>query len=122
MKLDHTIVPCSDKIASAKFYAEILGFKEGGSHYSFEVINVDDTMKLLFSNRKRVRPNHYAFRASSEEYNAVLTRIIAKNHPYGDSPTDRSNHSEYSSNGDRGFYFDDIDGHTLEMITEEVER
>ncbi|MGB6020531.1 MAG: hypothetical protein WBF77_13145, partial [Sulfurimonadaceae bacterium] len=65
MKLDHTIVPCLDNKVSARFYAEILGFKEGETHFSFEVIHIDDTTKLLFSNRKHIRSNHYAFRASA---------------------------------------------------------
>ena len=122
MKLDHTIVYCSDKIASAKFYAEILGLKEGGSHYSFEVLHVDDTLKLLFSNRKHISSNHYAFRASAKEYDTILSHIIVRSLPYGNSPTDRHNQLEYISGEEKGFYFDDPDGHILEVITAEVSR
>ena len=122
MKLDHTIISCSDKIASAKFYAEILGFKEGGSHYSFEVVHVDDTLKLLFSTRKHISSNHYAFRASAKEYDTILNRLIVRNLPYGNSPTDRNNQLEYIREEEKGFYFDDPDGHILEVITAEVER
>ncbi|MEE8588294.1 MAG: VOC family protein [Sulfurimonadaceae bacterium] len=118
MKLDHTIVPCTDKIASAKFYAEILGFKEDGSHYSFEVLYVDDTLKLLFSNRKHISSNHYAFRASAKEYDTVLNRLIIRSLPYGSSPTERNNQLEYIREEEKGFYFDDPDGHILEVMTE----
>ena len=120
MKLDHTIVPCRDNIASANFYNEVLGFKKGGSHYSFEVIYVDGTLKLLFSNRKKVRSNHYAFHASAKEYDMVLSHIIVRGLPYGSSPTDRHNESEYLRENDKGFYFDDPDGHVLEVMTERV--
>jgi len=118
MKLDHTIVPCSEKIASAKFYAEILCFKESGSHYSFEVVNVDHTLKLLFSTRKHISSNHYAFRASAKEYDTVLNRLIVRSLPYGNSPTDRTNELEYTRAEEKGFYFDDPDGHILEVMTE----
>ena len=120
MKLDHTIVPCLDNTVSAEFYADILNLKQGGSHFSFEVVHVDDTLKLLFSNRKKVRPNHYAFRASAQEYDIVLNRIITRSLPYGDSPAERHNQSEYLREDDKGFYFDDPDGHILEVMTERV--
>jgi catechol 2,3-dioxygenase-like lactoylglutathione lyase family enzyme len=122
MKLDHTIIYCSDKMASAQFYAEILGLKKGGSHYSFEVLHVDDTLKLLFSNRHHISSNHYAFRTSAKEYDTVLSRLTVRSLPYGNSPTDRTNELEYRQAEEKGFYFDDPDGHILEVITEEVSR
>ena len=118
MKLDHTIVPCSDKIASAKFYVEILHFKRGEPHFSFEVVHVNDTLKLLFNKRNSVRSHHYAFRASAKEYDTVLNRLITRSLPYGSSPTERNNQSEYLREDDKGFYFDDPDGHILEIMTE----
>ena len=118
MKLDHTIVPCLDNTVSAEFYADILNLKQDEPHFSFEVVHVDDTLKLLFSNRKKVRSNHYAFRASAMEYDIVLNRIITRGLPYGDSPAERHNQSEYLRGDDKGFYFDDPDGHILEVMTE----
>lgn len=120
MKLDHTIIPCLDNTVSAEFYADILHLKRGEPHFSFEVVHVNDTLKLLLSNRKNVKANHYAFRASSIEYDTVLSRIITRSLPYGSSPTKRNDLEEYERGDDKGFYFDDPDGHILEVMTKRI--
>lgn len=117
MKLDHTIIPCSNNITSAEFYADILRFRRGEPHFSFEVVHVEDNLKLLFAKSKHIRSNHYAFRAYPMEYDLVLSRVITRGLAYGDSPTDRHNALEYIRGDDKGFYFDDPDGHILEVIT-----
>ena len=120
MKLDHTIIPCLDNKISAEFYTDVLHLRRGEPHFSFEVIHVDDTLRLLFSKRQNVRSNHYAFRANPMEYDIVLSRVITRSLAYGDSPTDRHNELEYHRGGEKGFYFDDLDGHILEVMTEQV--
>lgn len=118
MKLDHTIVPCSDKSASARFYAEILGLELPTPFYHFEMLHLNKTLKLLFDTQEHFEPHHYAFRADGGEYASVLERLKQANYPYGDGPNDRGNRKEYRHDSEKGFYFDDRNGHVLEIITD----
>ncbi len=119
MRLDHTIIPSSDKEANARFYADCLGLKYCGDYTHFIVVKMNSGLKLLFDTRSQFEPHHYAFQCSTEEYDAVLARIKKSAHPFGDSPVNRTNSREYFYEGDKGFYFDDKDGHILEVITQE---
>lgn len=118
MHLDHTIIPSKDSARSAQFYAEILGVKNMGRYDHFDAVVVDEHLKLLFVNKACFEPRHYAFIATKAEYSEILARI--KSTPslhFGDSPSERSNHQVYCSDGKEGFYFDDENGHILEIIT-----
>ncbi|WP_255252046.1 hypothetical protein [Nitrosomonas ureae] len=58
--LNHTIVPCFDKVASAKFYSRVFGFEYVGVFSHFIVVRVNDTLSLDFDNQERFMPLHYA--------------------------------------------------------------
>ena len=118
MTLDHTIIPCSNSKERSEFYAAILGLEHRGEYSHFEVVMAGHDLKLLFDTRPNFESHHYAFRASADEYNAILKRIKRRNLLFGSSPGNRVNSEEYESDGNKGFYFDDIDGHVLEVITE----
>lgn len=118
MTLDHTIVPCSNSKERSEFYATILGLEYCGEYSHFEVVKAGPELKLLFDTRTNFESHHYAFRANPDEYSAILKRIKRRNLPYGGSPGNRTNSEEYEHDGEKGFYFDDIDGHVLEVITE----
>lgn len=117
MTLDHTIIPCSNNKERAEFYASILGLERAGEYSHFEVVVAGHGLKLLFDTRINFESHHYAFRAEPEEYNAIFKRIKRRNIQFGSSPGNRSNAKEYEHDGEKGFYFDDIDGHVLEVIT-----
>lgn len=117
MKLDHTIVPCADNQQSAEFYAEILGLEYRGPLYHFEAVKVGAGLMMLFDTSGQFESHHYAFRASRDEYEAALNRIRHLQIPYGSSPGNRVNLMEYQNEAEKGFYFDDADGHVLEVIT-----
>lgn len=117
MHLDHTIIPVKNSVDSAAFYAEILGLPDLGFVEHFQAVAVDDKLKLLFSQREHFESHHYAFMVTEQEYAEILTRI--KQSPtisFGDSPSDRSNNLSYLSENSEGFYFDDENGHILEVI------
>jgi len=117
MKLDHTIVPCFDSKASAEFYADLLGMVYCGEYSHFIVVKVDSNLKLLFNSTATFEHHHYAFQASRQEYDAILNRIREREYLFGDGPTNRDNLKEYVRDKEKGFYFDDPDGHVLEVIT-----
>jgi catechol 2,3-dioxygenase-like lactoylglutathione lyase family enzyme len=115
--LDHTIVPAKDKLAAAKFFAEIfdLTLKPGGGH--FAQVQVNDALTFDFDDDPQPKPQHYAFHTSDAEFDAIFERVKAKGLAYGSSPFDHANGQVYTRRGGRGFYFEDPNGHLLEVMT-----
>jgi catechol 2,3-dioxygenase-like lactoylglutathione lyase family enzyme len=115
--LNHTIVPAHDKEASAKFFARIFGLTYAGPAGHFAPVQVNDTLTLDFDNADQFESHHYAFHVSDEEFDAILGRVKVEGIPYGSGPFDRANMQLNTRRGGRGFYFDDPNGHILELLT-----
>ena len=115
--LDHTIVPARDKEASARFFAEIFGLPYQGVRGPFAQVYVNDSLTLDFGNRERFESHHYAFYIGDEEFDAILERVKAAGRPYGSEPSAPENGQINTRRGGRGFYFADLDGHLLEVMT-----
>jgi catechol 2,3-dioxygenase-like lactoylglutathione lyase family enzyme len=115
--LDHTIVPAKDKVASAKFFAEIFGLTVKPGQGYFAQVQVNDSLTLDFDEEPEPRSHHYAFHISDTEFDSILGRVKAKGLPYGSGPFNRSDGQIYTRRGGRGFYFEDPNGHLLEVMT-----
>ena len=115
--LDHTIVPAKDKLASAKFFAEIFGLevKPGAGH--FAQVQINDSLTFDFADTPEPHSHHYAFHISEAEFDAIFERVKSKGLRYGSEPYDHTNGQIYSRRRGRGFYFQDPDGHLLEVMT-----
>lgn len=119
VKLDHTIVWCRDREASAAFMAELFGLDAPTDFFDFKVVRLANGVSLDFVERTgEIAPQHYAFLVSEHEFDAVLGRIQAKGLDYWADPA-RSKLGEINRHfGGRGVYFADPDGHLLEAITQ----
>ena len=115
--LDHTIVPAHDKVASARFFARIFGLEYNGPHSHFAPVQVNEALTLDFDERGDFAPHHYAFRISEAEFDAIFDRVKAEGIPYGSGPRSRTDMQINHRKGGRGFYFDDPNGHVLEVLT-----
>jgi catechol 2,3-dioxygenase-like lactoylglutathione lyase family enzyme len=115
--LDHTIVPAKDKNASAKFFAEIFGLtvKPGQGH--FAQVQLNDSLTFDFADEPEPRSHHYAFHISEAEFEAIYGRVKTKGLAYGSGPYNHTDGQIYSRRGGRGFYFEDPNGHLLEVMT-----
>lgn len=115
--LDHTIVPAKNKVASAKFFAEIFGltFKPGQGY--FAQVQVNDSLTFDFADNPEPRSHHYAFHIGEEEFDAIFERVKARGLAYGSGPYSRTDGKIYTRRGGRGFYFEDPNGHLLEVMT-----
>jgi len=129
IELNHTIVPAHDKVASAKFFARIMGlsFDEGAGGY-FAPVKVNDSLTLDFAGSEheadatdgdRIESHHYAFKVSEAEFEAIFTRIQAEGIAYGSGPYSREDMKINHRGGGRGVYFCDPNGHVLELLTVE---
>lgn len=115
--LNHTIVPARDKEASARFFAHIFGLVYGGLSGHFAPVRVNDALTLDFDNAEHFERHHYAFHVSDAEFDAILQRVRGAGIAYGSDPWHADNGQLNDWNSGRGFYFRDLDGHLLELLT-----
>ena len=117
VRLDHTIVAARDKVASARFFAEIFGLtvKPGRGH--FAQVQVNETLTFDFAEEPDPRGTHYAFHVSEPEFEAIFDRVKARGLAYGSGPFSHADGRINTRRGGRGFYFEDPNGHLLEVMT-----
>lgn len=118
VELNHTIVRCSDKHASSRFLVEILGLSQPTSYGPFVVVQVDNGVSLDYADDHGApNPQHYAFMVSAEEFDEIRARIVERGLTYWADPFHRAENQVNTNDGGRGLYWDDPDGHMLEIIT-----
>jgi catechol 2,3-dioxygenase-like lactoylglutathione lyase family enzyme len=115
--LDHTIVPARDKLASAKFFAEVFGLSVKPGDGYFAQVQLNDSLTFDFADEPEPQSHHYAFHISEAEFDAIYNRVKSKGLPYGSGPYNHSDGKIYTRRGGRGFYFEDPNGHLLEVMT-----
>ncbi|MEO3823322.1 VOC family protein [Actinomadura sp. B10D3] len=118
VELNHTIVHVTDKAASARFYAEMLGVDSPAPFGHFLTVALSNNVTLDFLDaRPSPSPQHYAFLVSEDDFDAIYGRIRERGLTHYADPM-RSRPGEINRNdGGRGVYWDDPDGHLLEIIT-----
>lgn len=118
VELNHTIVHCTDKDASARFLAEILGLGEPARFGPFAVVELGNGVSLDYADGQgRVHRQHYAFLVSKEEFDQIHGRIVERGLTYWADPFHRHEGQVNTNDGGRGLYWEDPDGHNLEIIT-----
>jgi len=115
--LDHTIVPARDKQASARFFADIFGLNYEGAVSHFAPVRVNESLVLDFDNWTTFEPHHYAFKVTDAEFDAIFQRVRDAGLRYGSGPFSSDDMNINHRGGGRGFYFKDLDGHLLEVLT-----
>jgi catechol 2,3-dioxygenase-like lactoylglutathione lyase family enzyme len=116
--LNHTIVRCTDKHRSARFLTEILGLPEPTTYGPFVVVQVDNDVSLDFDDDWGVpQSQHYAFLVGEEEFDRIRDRIVERGLTYWADPSHRTPDQVNTNDGGRGLYWEDPDGHNLEIIT-----
>lgn len=121
INLDHTILPARDAKASALFLARILSLPEPREWGPFWVVTTDngvnlDYMEVDGERVGDVAARHYAFLVDEASFDAILARIETAGLPYWADPA-RTKPGLNRHDGGRGLYFDDLNGHLLEVIT-----
>jgi catechol 2,3-dioxygenase-like lactoylglutathione lyase family enzyme len=118
VRLNHTIVWCRDKRRSATFLAEILGRPAPASFGPFLVVEVDNDVSLDFHETDGdIASQHYAFLIGETDFDDVFARIRARGLAHWADPGHTRAGEINRNDGGRGVYFEDPDGHLLEVIT-----
>ena len=100
------------------FLADILDLEAGPEWGHFVPVKTANGVTLDFDTREEFRPGHYAFLVSDAEFDAAFARIRAQGVRYYADPR-RTKPGEINHlHGGRGVYFDDPNGHVMEIITQ----
>jgi catechol 2,3-dioxygenase-like lactoylglutathione lyase family enzyme len=118
VELNHTIVAARDKRAAATFLSDLLGLPAPTPFGPFLVVNVDNGVSLDFvDTTDDIHPQHYAFLVSEEDFDTIFGRIKAQQLNYWADPHHQQPGEINTRDGGRGVYFDDPNGHVLELLT-----
>ncbi|MFE9019993.1 VOC family protein [Streptomyces sp. NPDC007808] len=118
VELNHTIVAAHDKKASAQFLADILGLAVSPQYGPFVPVEIPNGVTLDYLDTPgAVTPQHYAFLVSEDDFDSIFGRIREAGLTYWADPYHRRPGEINHNDGGRGAYFEDPNGHNLEILT-----
>ena len=128
MELNHTIVPATNNVESAQFFARIMGLEAETPRGHFAPVKINDslvfdfaevpTISLWADENGHFARQHYAFKVSEEEFDAIFGRVQAEGLRYGSGPGPKLYDMQINHiRGGRGVYFDELNGHSIELLT-----
>jgi catechol 2,3-dioxygenase-like lactoylglutathione lyase family enzyme len=119
VRLDHTIVHALEAEASARFFAELLGLPAPRRFGPFMVVELANGVSLDFiaASADELIVEHYAFLVDEADFDAIFGRIRERGLPYWADPGKRQASRINTHDGGRGVYWNDPNGHMLEIIT-----
>jgi catechol 2,3-dioxygenase-like lactoylglutathione lyase family enzyme len=117
IELSHIIIPARSKWASATFLASILDVPAGPPREQFVPVKLSNGVALDYVDADRFDPHHCAFLASEADFDATYARIRSTGITYYSGPDHWRPGEINHLRGGRGVYFDDPDGHHIEIIT-----
>ena len=117
-QLNHTIVWCSNKQHSSAFLADMLDRPPPKPLYHFMVVELDNGVSIDYAQKDGpIAPQHYAFLVDDATFDHGFALIQQRALTFWPEPS-RSNPGEINHrDGGRGVYFEDPDGHFLELLT-----
>jgi catechol 2,3-dioxygenase-like lactoylglutathione lyase family enzyme len=119
IQLNHTIVNALDPAASAKFLADMLGLPEPKPFGPFMDVELHNgvTLAYIHAQPHEIIIEHYAFLVSEAEFDVIFGRILERQLPYWADPAHSQLGEINHHDGGRGVYWNDPNGHYLEIIT-----
>ncbi|MEU1255556.1 VOC family protein [Streptomyces chartreusis] len=118
VQLNHTIVAARDKKESATFLAGILGLEVSPQYGPFVPVEIPNGVTLDYLDSPgAITPQHYAFLVSEDEFDTIFGRIREAGLTYWADPYHRRPGEINRNDGGRGTYFEDPNGHNLEILT-----
>jgi catechol 2,3-dioxygenase-like lactoylglutathione lyase family enzyme len=118
VQLNHTIVHAHDKHQTARHLVEILGLPEPATYGPFVVVQVSNEVSLdIADDHGEPHPQHYAFLVSEAEFDQIHGRIQDRGLDWWADPFHNQPGEVNRNDGGRGLYWNDPDGHSLEILT-----
>ncbi|MFM9372139.1 VOC family protein [Streptomyces sp. Da 82-17] len=119
VELNHTIVAAHDKHESAAFLADLLGLTVSPPYGPFVPVEIPNgvTLDYMDVGDGPIPSQHYAFLVSEDEFTEIFGRIQAAGLTYWADPGHHREGEINRNDGGRGAYFDDPNGHNMEILT-----
>ena len=118
IEFNHTLVHAKDIWAAAREVGGILGLAEPSSYGPFAVLQFDNGTTLDFiEDIGEIKAQHYAFLVGEDDFDVIFGRIRERGMEHWADPGQSRPGSINRNDGGRGVYFEDPDGHLLEIIT-----
>lgn len=116
--LNHTIIRVRESQASATFLAEMLGLPAPVRFGNFLILETANGVSLDFMDTEdEIVSQHYAFLITETEFDTIFQRIQERRLPYWADPQATRPNEINHRDGGRGLYFEDPNGHYLEILT-----
>jgi catechol 2,3-dioxygenase-like lactoylglutathione lyase family enzyme len=117
IELNHIIIPARSKWASATFLASIFDVPAGPQRELSVPVTVSNRVTLDYVDADRFGPQHCAFLASEADFDAAYGRIRRTGITFYAGPQHWRPGEIGQLRGGRGIYFDNPDGHHIEIVT-----
>ncbi|MFF1409661.1 VOC family protein [Streptomyces sp. NPDC058289] len=129
IRLNHTILTAHDRDATVAFLTDILGLEPSRHYGPFRVLQLSNDISLDVLGSEHaikgaglgadgtVTPQHYAFLVDDHEFDSIFARVQDRELPYWGDPFHRHAGVTNGWYGGRGVYFDDPNGHSIEVMT-----
>jgi catechol 2,3-dioxygenase-like lactoylglutathione lyase family enzyme len=117
---NHTIVAAKDRAESATFFTELFGLPAAKEFGPFLAVTLNHGVSLDYAQAAEdddIRPQHYAFLVSEDEFDAIYGRIRERGMQHWADPRGGRPGEINHNDGGRGVYFQDPAGHYLEILT-----
>ena len=115
---NHPILWAQDSEASATFLAEMLGLPAPRQWGPFHMVTTENDANLDYMDTDgEIKPQHYAFLISEDDFDEIFGRIRDRELSYWADPGQKQSGEINHHDGGRGVYFEDLNGHLLEIIT-----
>jgi catechol 2,3-dioxygenase-like lactoylglutathione lyase family enzyme len=124
VQLNHTAIYAKDKRVSAEFIAGILGLEVSVPFGPFLPIDLGNGVTLDYFEKRDepIQSQHYAFLVPDERFDAMIARLEAAGVTYYADPHHTEPGQTNTLFGGRGAYFEDPDGHNMEILTRPYAR
>jgi catechol 2,3-dioxygenase-like lactoylglutathione lyase family enzyme len=118
VQFNHTIVWCRDKEKSATFLTEVFDLPAPTRFGPFLVVRLNNGVSLDFYEiDSKISSQHYAFLIDEDNFDEIFARIRGRALQHWADPGKLRADEINRNDGGRGIYFEDPDGHLLEIIT-----
>jgi len=118
ISLNHHIVWCRDERASSEFLTDLFDLPAPVAWGPFLIVDLANGVSLDYHEVDgEISSQHYAFLVSEDEFDAIYGRIVEQKLDHWADPAKREGGVVNHNDGGRGVYFEDPDGHFLEIIT-----
>src|SRR5262245_56585867 len=115
--IDHIAMPAHDHVASAQFFAQIMGvtYERPDRHFAPRLVSESFTLAVLHA--EQVSVYHLGVHIGDDDFDGIVRRLQAAVVSYGNDPRDTTNMRTDHPFGGRGLFFVDSNGLLFEVMT-----